>query len=750
MRPSALDNLWAKSTGETLLQHSLNVVRVTRQLCANLPFAEEERAALATQLTELAAFHDLGKSASGFQAALRESRPWGHRHEILSASLASQLNPQLDAPSLLAVITHHRNLPAVDGTEQERCLPNNELPFDDAPAWEEMVAELQENREVLQALLDELMHCIDLTVLPLSLDGMDSLGLPEVWLRRRYQQKKIEVSQRWRASLLRGLLVTSDHLASAGIKDLPRVPRLEEFEAKIRSCELGNDPGRPFQEKLRTCDGDVILKAPTGSGKTLASALWATRNQAENGRFFYILPHTASINAMYQRLLGWFDGHEELVGLLHHRSAAFLFELQEEDNPSEKGKRAKTLADLAHEMYHPIRVCTPHQILRVALRGRGWETGLAEFANGCFVFDEIHAFEPLLVGLTVATARWLKEQGAKLLFASATLPKFLERLLMETLDIPVDHILAPDANKSGDREIAEKVRHCIGIHEGNLLDNLPQIVSEIEQSQQTTLIVCNHVATSQDAWGRLRDEYGIDAALLHSRFNARDRARIERDITGSSPPRVLVATQAVEVSLDLDYGCGFSEPAPADALGQRLGRVNRKGERPPASFVVFQQPSAGYLYDEITTQRTIGLLAEVGLLTEQRLTDIVDEVYAEGYQGQTLTDYEQGLNHPTINNFNHDIIAGTHLSWVEDVIQGADRQVEVLPSVLLMEYQGLLDERRYLEARQLLVPIRLGQHFRARDEGTVNYDESLREWVTTLRYLPESGLDLTQATSNIL
>jgi CRISPR-associated endonuclease/helicase Cas3 len=750
MKSDPLTDLWAKDTRETLLAHTLNVVRVAQQLCANLPFAAEDRAALSVLLTQLAAFHDLGKCASGFQAALRSKQSWGHRHEILSTALAAQLNPQLEAAGLLAIITHHRSLPPSHITEQEKCLPNDELPFDDAPTWQAMVAELQTNADALQALLDELTCQTGLALSPLSLGKLDSLGLPEAWLQRLFQPRRVNALQRRHASLLRGLLVTSDHMASAGMVTVPAVPRLTCFEPNIRRCELENESARPFQERCRTLEGNAILRAPTGSGKTFAVALWAMRNQVENGRFFYVLPHTASINAMYRRLLGWFYGDKNLVGVLHHRNAAFLFELQEDDNPRERAKQAKALADLAHEMYHPIRVCTPHQILRTSLRGRGWEMGLAEFSNACFVFDEVHAFEPLLVGLTLATARWLKQQGAKLLFASATLPKFLERLLVETLDIPPEHILSPDPTKLGDREVCEKVRHHIKIREGSLLDNLPRIISEIKESQQTTLIVCNHVATSQAVWRTLRDKYDIAAALLHARFNARDRARIERDITSAAPPRVLVATQAVEVSLDLDYERGYSEPAPADALGQRFGRINRRGARPPAPVFVFEQPSAGHLYDETTTQRTVELLAQVGLLTEQRLTDIVDKVYAEGYQGQSLTDYQQGLSHPIITQFEQDIIAGTHRHWVEDVIQGADRQVEVLPSELLPKYQALVDERRYLEAHGLLVPIRLGQHFKALRDGTVAYDKRLREWVTTLRYSPESGLDLAKEVDNIL
>ena len=55
---------------------------------------------------------------------------------------------------------------------------------------------------------------------------------------------------------------------------------------------------------------------------------------------------------------------------------------------------------LTREMWFPIRVCdTPHQILRYSLQGKGWELMLSEFPNACFIFDEIHAYEPRIIGL---------------------------------------------------------------------------------------------------------------------------------------------------------------------------------------------------------------------------------------------------------------------------------------------------------------------------------------------------------------
>jgi CRISPR-associated endonuclease/helicase Cas3 len=454
---------------------------------------------------------------------------------------------------------------------------------------------------------------------------------------------------------------------------------------------------------------------------------------------------------------------EKTVGILHHKNAAYLFRLFENDYSStDAAKMAQTISRLARELYHPIRVTTPHQILRVALQGKGWEIGLAEFPNACFVFDEIHAFEPLLTGLTIATVKWLKSMGAKVLFASATLPSFLERILKEEISIPDENIISPNPKNQDDKTVLDKIRHRIEIKNGNLLENIENIKTELKASGKTALIVCNHVATSQKVYEKLWDEFK-DIKLLHARFNAEDRFKIESKIQSNNPPKILVATQAVEVSLDLDYDCGYIEPAPADALGQRLGRINRKGSHPkdsntksPAQVVIFEEPSATmkenplYLpYDEAVTKKTIGLLKKVNLLTEKQLTDIVNEIYVDGYTGDSKDDYEKGLINPMIANFAENIIAGTHKDWVENVIEGSDGQMEVLPMDLYDKFAELREEKRYLEAKLLLVPIQTRQCNRLFREKVLLKDEKLDEYKTKLRYSSDYGLDLAKQIETI-
>ncbi|MBN1234510.1 MAG: CRISPR-associated helicase Cas3' [Methanotrichaceae archaeon] len=745
------EKILSKSTGETLSEHTIACLKVAHAILESLPFPMGANEKLKKDLLLAVAFHDVGKAATGFQQVLRgEKVNWsGKRHEVISASFASGVDG-IPPAVIFSILTHHKSIPS-DGISQIcGCLPDEQIPLQnyETPFWKEMAQEWTENEEIFLEEWRLILNYLEKDSIIGSLQAKPkllSLSLDPSWLERTAggggQRKVNSFQDRYYASILRGLMIASDHLGSAN-KIPPMIPQLIKFS--IIKSEL-----RPFQTDVGHFAGSLILRAPTGSGKTEAALLWAQKNQRPNGRLFYILPYTASINAMHHRLTEIFG--EDNVGLLHHRATSALYSMLDSDDNEvsclDKQQRAKILTSLAREIWFPIRVCTPHQILRYVLRGKGWENMLCEFQNSCFIFDEIHAYDPKVVGLTLGSAKLFAKWGAKFLFLSATFPSFLRKLIKDKIGIASFIELNP--KKDEDRKIMDKKRHILEIKEGSMKDHLENMRESISDSS-STLIVCDHVKTSQSIYSELRKQIPSEnIKLLHSRFNQRDRNRIEREITTQSLPKVLVATQVVEVSLDVDFDQAFFEPAPIDALIQRMGRVNRSGKRPPAKIVVFtRQVNPRNLYCECSGefhQPTCKIKLSIDELQklenpigEKDLVDAADRVYGKGYQGKDEVKFEEGFNHPDIDDFENRLLAGAYQDWVESIIEKIDGTMEILPRSLLEEYKKRKDMGLWIEANSLLVPIRTSNLSWLKPK----IDTSNDPWVANLVYESEKGLQI--------
>ena len=257
--------------------------------------------------------------------------------------------------------------------------------------WSRLQADWNANHQEARALWRALCEALNRRDLDLPAEaGIPVINLDPSWLDRKLLRRQnfqfITLERRRKASLLRGLLITADHLASAGHSSVPPAVDLKRFRAPFAL--------RDFQKKCAV-KGNLILRAPTGSGKTEAALVWAAANQVNNGRFFYTLPYTSALNAMHDRMKKALPADHRSIGLLHGRAAHHLYSEMERDLPNDKAKAtqgALARARLAREMYHPFRVCTPHQLLRFTLRGKGWEQLLSEIPGSCIVFDEIHSY----------------------------------------------------------------------------------------------------------------------------------------------------------------------------------------------------------------------------------------------------------------------------------------------------------------------------------------------------------------------
>ena len=240
-------------------------------------------------------FHDLGKSHSEFQKMLLGKRAnWFHqRHELFSVPFIEQLDLPEDDKMLLKLIVagHHKDFYFLFDHIQHGYKTGEDLfsfGEDGKLDWDEETEKL--NHIFIKRFLKDYGVSLD--------SGSLNAPFDEI---KEYARKPVNTANINFQELLlaAGALKQCDHSASAGILT---VNILEEKHFDF----LYETKWAPYfhQKRASEINGNIVLTAPTGSGKTEASLMWLHKQIKENGqgRTFYILPFTASINAMFERL----------------------------------------------------------------------------------------------------------------------------------------------------------------------------------------------------------------------------------------------------------------------------------------------------------------------------------------------------------------------------------------------------------------------------------------------------------------
>ena len=454
------------------------------------------------------------------------------------------------------------------------------------------------------------------------------------------------------------------------------------------------------------------------------------------------------MNAMKLRLEPTFG--ERKVDLQHDRGLLVLYRmlLQREYGPQAAARQAKWIRNLGQLNYPPVRVFSPYQMLKGMYRLSGYEALLSDYHNAAFIFDEIHAYEPTRLAMILKTIEFLHHNfNARFLIMSATFPGLIKELLLKLLDHPAE--IRADATL-----FAEFQRHRLVMLDGELLseEGLQRIVDDA-RAGKSVLVVCNLVDRAQtihqNLSARLQQDH-IAVELLHGRFNMRDRSKKEkiiRDATGSKSqyPRlkmVLVATQAVEVSLDIDLDTIYTDPAPLEALVQRFGRINRRRKQTGlAPVYVYRQPDDGQkIYDEAMVQSTLRILERENEqpVNEAAIGTWLDEIYqgeiAARWQEKFVhaaTEFEAACVRP-LRAFESD-------PGLEDRFDKLFDGLEVLPEPLYEEYLAKR-EGEPIAAGELLVPISLRRYHALCNQGRVWPREKNWPYVVNADYSEDEGL----------
>ncbi len=787
-----LASYWAKSAarsgmkGESLTTHlhaAYVAARVLAQRIGTLPCLHPQLREPFWRVVELAAVaHDAGKLADGFQAMVKgETQTWGQRHEALSVGFVARLidnQPSRDWVSL-AVATHHRHI----GGTSDGCGKSSlsEL-YQGMPADEFAEAIGRVDPHATAELLNWITHTVGLP----SPQAKEDAGATVIAAAHEELTRLLE---NWRqpvpaaiglsAVLLQGAVTLADHLSSGHGHLHTSQPLDTRFRnGLIERLASGGRSIRPHQHQADQTEGHLILRAPTGSGKTEAGLLWAVgqleRIRSERGgtpRLFYTLPYLASINAMADRLSEQLPDRE-CVGVAHSRAGSYHLAaaIEPADQEQSSGtatdhramvaaaRKALSRAAATRLFRETVRVGTPYQLLRGALAGPVHASVLLDAANSVFLLDELHAYDSKRLGFILAAMRFWEELGGRVGVLSATMPDALTSLVGQALNQPVTII-----DGHGPHTPA---RHRISLRERHLTDQAT--IDEIRQRlllDRSVLVVANNVGHAQDIFASLAPTatqvYGDDGAhLLHARFTRRDRNRIERAIrtrygtTALHQGGLVVATQTIEVSLDLDCDVIHTSAAPLEALLQRFGRVNRLGTRPPTD-VVTHQPEykprrkdgpdfADGVYDAGPTRHAWQILArhDGQPINERTTVDWLNEVYnsAWGQQWQTDVERNRELFAEYFLTFRTPFDDRSHL---EEAFDTMFEGIEAILRTDVDEYQTALDRAPggagRLEADELLIPL---PHF-----VRPRFDRRLRVHVVDAEYDPRTGFGQLHAAT---
>jgi CRISPR-associated endonuclease/helicase Cas3 len=454
-------------------------------------------------------------------------------------------------------------------------------------------------------------------------------------LRRTVTHSRI--SSRWRAAVA---------LRQAGIA--PARPSTATGYRALTEQTHQPTPTQSWAETAGLPDGSFVafVEDVTGGGKTEAALILAHRLLADGrARGLYVaLPTMATANAMYDRLAACYhrlfaDGATPSLALAHgsarlHEGFRASFEgvadprraterEEEAESDASGAACAAWLADDRRKAFlADVGVGTIDQALLAVLPAKYQSLRLLGLAERVLIVDEAHAYDAYMNRELERLLEFQAALGGSAIILSATLPRAVRQPLATAFakglgreppvlradDYPLVSIVATDRVLEEAKEPRVDLRRTLHI------ERLPDEgaaharIAEAARGGGAVAWVRNTVDDAFDAVARLRAA-GIAASLFHARFAMGDRLAIEREVAArfgreGGPKRagVLVATQVIEQSLDLDFDLLVSDLAPIDLLLQRAGRLWRHPERPrpvpgPRLLVVSPDPAVEIAHD---------------------------------------------------------------------------------------------------------------------------------------------------------
>ncbi|MCX8667199.1 CRISPR-associated helicase Cas3' [Acetobacteraceae bacterium B3987] len=585
------------------IYHMLDVAAVAEQLISTQPWSHELKQAFVA----LVGLHDLGKFSESFRGMLREGMVQTYSHweltEVLLFAEDERLETWLGGTEEVrqilyaAVAGHHGRPPDIDvWILRER---------------RKSLKAVGEGREAAQQLLDIFrglwpeasLESLDEESarrfswwLPGFCTAADWIGSNTKWFPPR------ELNSSPAEYLERARSVAQRAVQEAGLKG-----------TEAQKGPLFDFALRPIQQACETLplpDGPtlIVLEAETGIGKTEAAFILAQRMAlAGKGKgMFFALPTMATADAMFSRASQTVGKlfQNPSVTLAHGRAGlSVLFKdvvadgsnTASDDNARDMTSSEWLAMDNRRALLADVGVGTIDQALLSALRVRFQTLRHYGLASKILVVDEVHEMgEPYVAEILVTLLKMHRAMGGSAILLTATLPLEWRSELLATYGGVSESLAYPAITVAGGESVTEfaadarPTKGSVKVERIATMDEAVQYLVQGAAQGAACVWVRNIVDDAIAAVDALR-EAGIDAHLLHARFALCDRKKLEKDVlecvgkTGKNRKGfVLVSTQIVEASLDLDFDLMVSDLASIGSLIQRVGRLWRHMDVRPA------------------------------------------------------------------------------------------------------------------------------------------------------------------------
>ncbi|MGX7416509.1 CRISPR-associated helicase Cas3' [Aerococcus christensenii] len=435
--------------------------------------------------------------------------------------------------------------------------------------------------------------------------------------------------------------------------------------------------------------GIVIMEAPMGIGKT-ETALVAVEEFAQKTNrtgIFFGLPTQATSNGIFSRVEDWLKHGEgeKSIRLIHGKAQlndqfANLPKsrnIHSEDsvgvNEWFAGRKVAILDDFT--------VGTVDQILLAALKQKHLMLRHLGFANKVVVIDEVHAYDAYMSVYLYQALMWLGAYGVPVILLSATLPISKRNELLKQYMVGAGYGFKK-LDKPQDFDKNENYP-LLTYNDGETINQFSQfnnvqgidyeIVKKTKEDSQDIIgfirnltphggvvgIILNTVKQSQNFAEKCVNEFGEEnIELLHSAFIATDRYKKERQLIdsigkgGKRPQfKIIIGTQVIEQSLDIDFDVLITDLAPMDLLLQRMGRLHRHSDtkRPEnlRKSQVYVLNCGNYDFNEASTYvyaKYLLFRTEYFLPDKVNLPNDISHLVQLVYSGKTLNLSDDSLN----------------------------------------------------------------------------------------------------------